>query len=163
MKRKEKFYTEEQKEIFSFLKILGILVVIVVIFYFLTSKVFNNKSLYTRTNKEGAVQYNYIYLGTLLNLSDSEYYVLALDINDASLTKVLNAASLYKSKEKNALPLYYSDLNFELNKNFVSNESSYDEKDLAKLKINKLALIKVSNGKITKFVTSEDEIASLLK
>ena len=163
MKRKEKFYTEEQKEIFSFLKILGVLIVIVVIFYFLTAKVFNNKSLYTRTNKDGAVQYNYIYLGTTLNLSDSEYYVLALDVNDASLTKVLNAASTYKSSDKKSIPLYYSDLNLELNKNFVSNESSYDEKDISKLKVNKLALIKVKGGKIVKFVTDINEVVSLLK
>lgn len=162
MKKKEKFYTEEQKEIYSFIKILICLVVIVILFYFLTSHVFNNKSLYKRTNNKGSVQYNYIYLGSLLNEADNEYYVLAVDSTKSSYTNVLNKSSVYRSKET-GIPLYYSDLSLEFNKDFVAKESSYDPTDVTKLKINGIALIKVKDKKITKFITNTDEILSLLK
>ena len=162
MNRREKYYTEEQKEIMNFFKILTGLVVIIGGFYLLTRFVFNNKPVYKRTNNEGSIQYNYIYLGSLLNLADDEYYVLAVDSEDVSNTYILSLASTYRANNKKT-PLYYADLSFELNKGFKADTSSFDASSVNTLKIKGTTLIKVKNGKITSFVEKESEIETLLK
>ena len=162
MNKREKYYTEEQKEIMNFFKILVGLLIIIGIFYLLTRFVFNNKSVYKRTNNEGAIQYNYIYLGSLLNLADDEYYVLAVDSEDVSNTYILSLASSYRSNNKK-IPLYYADLSFELNKGFKADTSNFDASSVNDLKIKNTTLIKVKNGKITSFVEKESEIETLLK
>ena len=162
MNRREKYYTEEQKEIMNFFKILTGLLVIIGGFYLLTRFVFNNKPVYKRTNNEGSIQYNYIYLGSLLNLADDEYYVLAVDSEDVSNTYILSLASTYRANNKKT-PLYYADLSFELNKGFKADTSSFDASSVNTLKIKGTTLIKVKNGKITSFVEKESEIETLLK
>ena len=162
MNRREKYYTEEQKEIMNFFKILTGLLVIIGGFYLLTRFVFNNKPVYKRTNNEGSIQYNYIYLGSLLNLADDEYYVLAVDSDDVSNTYILSLASTYRANNKKT-PLYYADLSFELNKGFKADTSSFDASSVNTLKIKGTTLIKVKNGKITSFVEKESEIETLLK
>lgn len=159
--KRERYYTEEQKEIQRFVKILIGLIVIILGFYLLTQKL-NNKSVYKRTDNKGSIQYSYIYLGTLLNLSDSEYYVLAIDSQDVNNTYILNEASMYKSKT-DRIPLYYADLSFELNKSFKADNSNYSESNINDLKVKKTTLIRVKNGKITQFIEKDEEIESLLK
>ena len=162
MNRREKYYTEEQKEIMNFFKILTGLLIIIGGFYLLTRFVLNNKPVYKRTNNEGSIQYNYIYLGSLLNLADDEYYVLAVDSDDVSNTYILSLASTYRANNKKT-PLYYADLSFELNKGFKADTSSFDASSVNTLKIKGTTLIKVKNGKITSFVEKESEIETLLK
>ena len=162
MNKREKYYTEEQKEIMNFFKILTGLLIIIGGFYLLTRFVFNNKPVYKRTNNEGSIQYNYIYLGSLLNLADDEYYVLAVDSEDVSNTYILSLASTYRANNKKT-PLYYADLSFELNKGFKADTSSFDASSVNTLKIKGTTLIKVKNGKITSFVEKESEIETLLK
>jgi len=159
--KRERYYTEEQKEIQRFVKILVGLIIIILGFYLLTQKL-NNKSVYKRTDNKGSIQYSYIYLGTILNLSDSEYYVLAVDSQDVNNTYLLNEASMYRQKN-NKIPLYYADLSFEFNKPFKADNSNYNETNINELKLKKTTLIKVKNGKITQFVEKDEEIESLLK
>lgn len=155
--RKEKYYTEEQKEIYSFIKILVGLVLILGILYMLTIFVFNKEEPLKRTNKKGTVQYNEIIAGTIFKTGDSEYYVLAFDSEDISNSYILNKASNYKSKT-GALPLYTLDLSSEFNKSFVAKESSYNEKSVDNLKFKGTTLIKIKDGKIAKFIETMEEI-----
>lgn len=159
--KKEKYYSEEQKEIRSFIKILAVLVILFFGMYFLTTTVFNKEEKIKRTNNEGKVQYESIILGTLLQRADEEYYVLALDSKDVANTYIMNKASDYNSG-KNSLPLYTADLDNEFNKKFVSKESSYQTDSIDNLKLKGTTLIKVKKNKIVEFVEGNENIANVL-
>ena len=62
--QKNRIYTEEQKEIFKFGKILLGLVIIIALLYLFTIYVVNKPDTYERTNKKGVIQYSSILLGT---------------------------------------------------------------------------------------------------
>ena len=161
MVKKEKYYSEEQQEIRSFVKILSILVIIFLGLYLLTSKVFDKKEPYKRTNNEGQVQYDEIAIGTLLNRADDEYYVLVYDSNKSEQIYLLNKASSYKSNE-NSLPLYMADLSLEFNKQFMGDVSNYKEDSIEDIKFKNVTLVKIKKGKIIKFIEDKDLIEQAL-
>lgn len=157
MAKKEKFYTEEQKEIYSFIKILVVLIIIFVGLYLFTTLVVDKKEKMKRSNKEGTVQYSSISVGMILNRADENYYVLVFDSEDINTSYLVNKASSYKSNLK-ALPLYTADLSLEFNKPFVSDESFYKSDSVSDIRFKGVTLIKVSKGKIVKFIEDEELI-----
>ena len=157
MAKKEKFYTEEQKEIYSFIKILVVLIIIFVGLYLFTTLVVDKKEKMKRSTKEGTVQYSSISVGMILNRADENYYVLVFDSEDINTSYLVNKASSYKSNLK-ALPLYTADLSLEFNKPFVSDESFYKSDSVSDIRFKGVTLIKVSKGKIVKFIEDEELI-----
>ena len=155
--RREKFYTEEQKEVYSFIKILVGLIVILAILYLLTVFVFNKEEPIKRTNKKGSIEYSQVVVGTIFKTLDPEYYVLAFDSEDVTNSYILNKATNYKSKN-NALPLYTLDLSSEFNKNYVGKESNYEESSVDNLVFKGTTLIKIKDKKIVKFIENVEEI-----
>ena len=162
MKRKEKFYTDEQKEVFKFIKILFSLIIIIVALYLFTVYVVNKEDKYERTNKSGQVQYDNLYLGTILNKKDEEYYVFVYDTTDISNNLYTSTISEYKAKASH-FPIYNADLSNELNKGFVDKESSYKADSVEDLKVKGTTLIKIKNNKIIKFIETKDDILKELK
>ena len=156
MKRKEKYYTEEQQEVKSFIKILIGLILILGLLYFLSAVVLDKGNKIKRTNNEGKVQYSNIYLGTLLNRADDEYYVLVFNSENITNHYIINKASDYQSSSKTAL--YTADLSLELNKGFLSDKSNYNVDSVKDLKFKGTTLVKIKGGKITKFIENELEI-----
>lgn len=161
MKKHNNFYKDEQTEIQSFVKILIGLIVIIGLFYLLTVFVLNKEEPYKRTDNPGTINYNSMYLGTLLNKIDSEYYVLVFDSQDKSNSYIINRSSSYASKA-NSLPLYTADLALEFNKKFIADESSYKVDDVVNLKVKGTTLILVKNGKISKFIEDNEKIIAEL-
>ncbi|MBR5662018.1 MAG: hypothetical protein IKX00_00015 [Bacilli bacterium] len=157
---KNKIYTEEQREVFKFVKILTGLVIVIFLLYLFTNYVVNKGETYKRTNNSGKINYETISLGTLLNKPDSEYYVLAVDKSNTLNNTYLNAASNYKSGVKH-LPIYIADLSNEFNKSFIADESNY-KVDIADLKVKGTTLIKVKDKKITKFIEEKNDILNEL-
>lgn len=157
MKHKEKLYTEEQKEMFKFAKILGGLILIIGLLYVFTVYVVNKEESYKRTNTEGEISYTNIILGTLLNKPDEEYYVLVVDTTNKSHEVFTNTINQYKNNLKH-LPIYIADLSNELNKNFIADESSYKIDSVEDLKVKGPTLIKVKNKKIVKFIENIDSV-----
>lgn len=161
MKRKEKYYTDEQKEIMKFGKILLGLIVVIGLLYLFTVYVVNKEEKYKRTNNPGVVQYENILMGSILNRVDSEYYVLVYDSTDISNSVVTNSISEYKTKN-NHLPVYLVDLSNEMNKSFKASESSFKNDSLEDFKVKGTTLIKIKDNKISKFIETRDEILNEL-
>ena len=157
MAKKEKYYTEEQKEIYSFIKILSILIIIFIGLYLFPTLVVDKKEKMNRTNKEGTVQYSSISVGMILNRADEEYYVLVFDSDDINTSYLVNKAASYRSNLK-ALPVYTADLSLEFNKPFIAEESFYKPDSVSDIKFKGITLIKVSNGKIVKFIEDKNLI-----
>lgn len=162
MKRKEKYYTEEQREVFKFFKILLILVAIIGLLYLFTVYVVNKEGKYERTNNPGTIKYDSIYLGTLLNRADKEYYVMVLDKDNLNDNFYSGIVAEYKTKA-NHLAVYEADLSNELNKLFLDTESHYTADSVEDLKVKGTTLIKVKNNKIVKFLESKESIVKELE
>lgn len=155
--QKTKFYTDEQKEISSFVKIIIGMVLILFVMYFVTNKIASNNVDYSKTYTDGSVGYSSIIIGSLLNRADEEYYVLIFDSENVDNTYVINKASEYASDEK-SLPLYTADLSHELNKKFLSDKSSYKKDSLDNFKVSGTTLVKVKGSSIVKFIEGIDNI-----
>ena len=151
MSKKEKYYSEEQMEIRSFIKILLILIIIFLALYVFTIKFVDKKKKMQRTNNKGQIQYSEIIIGQMLNREDKEYYVLVFDSEDVNNAYLLNKASSYKSS-LNALPLYTADLNLVFNKKYFAENSNYKEDSIENITFKGTTLVKVKNGKIVKFI-----------
>lgn len=161
MKRKEKFYTDEQKEIFKFGKILLGLVICIGLLYLFTVYVVNKEDSYKRTNNKGSIGYDNILLGTLLNKADDEYYVLVYDSSLIMNNIYANKVKEYKTNVKH-LPIYIADLSNELNKSYIAEKSNYKKDSAEELTVNGTTLIKVKNHSITKFIEEKDSILTEL-
>lgn len=156
-----KFYTDEQKEIFSFIKIIIVIIVLIVLVFLFTKYVVNNENKYENKDVKGSINYNEVYLGAVLSKADAEYYVLVFDSDNINNTYIINKSSEYKSKE-GSVPLYTADLKLELNKSFISSTESYDDSDISLLKVSGTTLIKVKDKKIVKFISEEEKIIAEL-
>lgn len=157
MVKKEKYYSEEQQEIRSFIKILIGLVLIFLVLYFLSTNFMGKKDGIKRTNKAGQVQYESISLGTLLNKADEEYYVLVFNSEDLGNSYIINKASSFKSTQ-GTKPLYTADLSLEFNKPFVSDSSSYKKDTIDGLKFKGTTLVLIKDGTISKFIDNVEDI-----
>ena len=162
MKRQEKFYTEEQKEIRSFVKILSVILIIFIGLYIFGSIKGDTKRKIERTNNAGQINYDSLIIGTILSKADKEYYVLVFDSEDLNNSYITNLAANYKSGT-NALPIYTADLSLEFNKKYIADESNYDKEDVANLRFKTTTLLKITDGKIIKFIEDEDDIIKELK
>lgn len=158
MKKKMKYYTDEQKEIFKFIIIIVVLVLVIGGIYLITDKYIEKGS---RSTVPGEINYDKATIGTMLNRPYDEYYVI---IYDSKSTEAAYYASLIYNYRENedALKVYFIDLNNELNKKYYNvnndNISNKDAKSINELDLGDITLIKVSNKEINTYV---DDIASI--
>lgn len=157
----QKYVTEEQMEIKKFIFVLlGLLILLVGVYFF--TRAFVTKDLHKSSNgveyTEGKVSYDTVIVGTMLNRSESEYYVYAFSNEDTKSIYYNTLVSQY-SKEEKALQVYYLDIDNQLNKDYVdSSNPSKTFTTINELKLGNVTLIKVKNGKVTKYITNEEEI-----
>jgi len=163
----EKFQTEEQKEIIRFIRILVIIVVLVIGVYLFT-RIFITKDLRNNDNNSdtvvsGQINYDKTLIGAMLNKLEKEYYVIIYDRKDLNSVYYGGLINTYQRNE-NALKIYLADLGNELNKKYIADENeNINLTELGNFKVKSLALIKVSNGKISKTLSNEEDIAKELE
>ena len=153
------YKTDEQQEIIRFIIILAVVVALVVAVYFFTKYVVKGKKIdFSDSYKDGSINYSMVTVGTMLNKSDKNYYVLVYnsESNDAGLYEVI--VGKYSEKE-DALPIYICDLNNSLNKDYIAKDKTNPQADtISDLALGELTLIKVNKGKITKYLENLDDI-----
>ncbi len=163
--KRESYRSEEQNEIMRFIWILIIVIVLVIGIYFFT-RIFVTKDLLNKENDtenitSGTINYSNAIIGTMLNKSEEEYYVLLMDSSKPNSVYYTGLANNY-SRNENALKIYYVDLSNELNKKYISTTNNITD-DLTNFKISTNTLIKVKKGKITNSYSDEKELESVLK
>lgn len=149
--------SEVENEIYSFIKILIVVVLLVIGVYFFTNAFVNKDYDVKKDGQEGVVSSNSIIVGSMFNRPYKEYYVLAYkgDENDAVLFG--SYVSLYESKE-GALRIYTVDLDNALNNSYYSENGNSKAKKLDELKISSPTLIKIKNGSISKYIEGQTNI-----
>lgn len=156
--------TNDLSELKGLGKIIIVLSIIFIVMYLLTigaTKLGWFETGYTKPSvSESVISYEKIIAGSILDKKDKEYYVAIADFsNNMYYSSII---STYKDKE-DKLPIYYVDLSDELNKSIISNEDNTKAKSVSELKVKDLTLIKVSNNKISKYITGISNIENELK
>ena len=166
----KRYEIEEQPELKKFILVLGGLIIIIVGIYFftrifVTKDLTNFSSLFNKASDieytSGQINYEVVIAGNMLSKPNAEYYVMAFSSEDVEASYYKAVISKYsKEKGSDALPVFNLDLNNELNKPYVAGDEkpSTTYKSLKELKFGELTLLRVSNGKVTKFITDIDNI-----
>lgn len=152
-----------QNEITNLIKIIVIVCLVLLAFYFITLLVNKNSSKNT-TNTDDTVaiiQYDKIIVGEILNRSEDEYYVLVEKDNDVNADLYKSYISIYSGKE-NAKKVYTVDLSDIFNSNHIGDETILNN-GIENLKFSDTTLIKIKNGSISESLVGAEEIENYLK
>ena len=163
VKNKQKVYNSKNveygTEIKNLLKILGIIVLVLAVIYFVVGifitkdiKLFNQN---TDTEIETTIQYDEILAGETFNRNSSEYYVIFTDSTG-------NYYSLYKNivDSNNNKKIYIVDTSNPLNAMYISEETNPNAQKASELKIKDNTMIKISNQQNVLYIENKDEIIS---
>lgn len=165
-KKKSKNESVEMNDIKKLSIIVGVIVVAFGLVYGLTvgaTKLGLFEPHYTKPEAADAViSYEKINAGTILNRSDSEYYVVIADFSDNKNVYIESLISSYKQKETK-LPIYIVDLSDGLNKSIVGENDNIGASTVSEMSVKSETLLKVSNKKITKYLVKLEDIESELK
>lgn len=162
-KEKLTYKTEEQQEMKKFLIILFIVVVIIVGVYGL-SKVFIKEETKDLTYQTGEVSTDKVIVGTMLKKPEKEYYVLAYDTTGNNKDSYQIYAGYYTQINLKGIKIYYLDLNDVFNeKYYVKENSNPKATNIKDLKMLDGTLLKIENGKITKYIEGIEEVQKELK
>ena len=154
-----KYQTAEQTEIRNFIIVIIVVLLCVGAIYLLT-RAFVTKDLFTKNETApteevvaGEVNYEVAIMGQILNRPYKEYYVAIY--NQAEGDYAADMATMlysYTKKEKH-LHVYTVDLSNKLNEGYYDPKNvNVDAKSLNELKVGDITLIKVKNGKISKYI-----------
>ncbi len=162
--------SEDENEIKRFVIIVIAIAVIAGIVYIATEAFNKKEAEYEDTPTTGAINYDVVTIGTLLNRPSDDYYVLIYDSEKNDAVKYATLMDLYideNSKEKNYKPIYLCDLSNSLNKEYynVNNDNKSNPKatKIEELDLGDLTLIQVKKGKIVKYVEDYKTIHDLLR
>ena len=120
-------------------------------------------NLFTKSNGikySSEVQTTKILCGSILNREDSEYYVLAFEMQEDNASLYESVVERYKGGH-DTLPLYKVDFSNSRN-NLCKGDSLSLTNDVTSLKLVVPTLIRVRNGQIVENYTSYDSIKNVL-
>lgn len=153
--KNDKVKSEEQVQIENFLKILAIILILVLVVYGLT-KVFVTKEVDSEKKEltVGEVNYDKLIVGNILNKRNEKYYVFVYNGNDNEAIYYSTIIDTYMAK-KDALKVYWIDLDNKLNEKFIAAKSdkiNKEPKNISDLKFGEYTLLKIEKGKIVKYI-----------
>ena len=160
-----KYENDDASEIKRFVFILLGVVLMIVVVYGVTKVLTKEEVKSSDDVTAGEINYDITSIGTMLNKLDSEYYVMIYDQEDTNAIYYSTLVDNYSTK-KSALKVYYCDLGNSLNIKYYAGDSKNSNplaKDIDDLALKDLTLIKVSKGKIVKYIESVDKIKEELK
>lgn len=154
---------ETNNELINLIKIVVIVCVILLAFYFITLLV-NKKtkgSVFGNDDSVAVIQYDKIIVGEILNRPDNNYLVLVKKENDVNSNLYQSYLSIYSGKE-NALKVYNVDLSEVFNSNYLGDETILD-KGIQNYKFSDTTIIKVDDGSISESYVGTEAIENYLK
>ena len=148
---------KENFEIGNMVKIVLIIVMVFGAFYILTYYIQQNKTkndLYDNSNDSVTIiQYDEILVGSILNQTEENYYVLITNQKDYE-----NRYNEYISKYNNNNKFYYSIIDNGLNSKYKSETSNLNVENIEDLKISSTTLLKINDGKIIDYYDGDSEV-----
>lgn len=161
----EEIKEQNKKVIKEFVIITGVIAVVFAIIYLLTvgaGKLGWFDTHYTKPAiEEATISYENIQVGTILNRSGLNYYVVLSDMSKDSM-HIKSLIDNYKNKE-NAKKIYIVDLSDGLNSSVISDTNNLLVDNVANLKVKDTSLIEVRLHKIVNAFIGLDNIEDILK
>lgn len=162
-KNKVKNYSNDTDEISRMIKVLVLVVLALVAFYFVFS-IARGEIFFGEKEKEVQIQNVEILAGNAFSRSEDEYYVMMYDFsaNDSSI--YANLYGMYQNYSSDSqLRIYLVDLNKGFNTRYiVSDKKDVNTASLEKLKVVNGTLIKVKDGVGVSHSVGKDEIRKTL-
>ena len=159
--------SEEENEVKTFVIIIIIIALIAGVIYFITEKINGDSSIDAKGVTAGAINYDKISVGTLLNRPYENYYVVVYDAESKDAVKYSTMMTLYKQKTEDVKKIYYCDLGNKLNSPYYNvnedNKSNPAAKDIKDLDFGDLTLLEIKNGKIVDYIEDYTTIHEKLK
>lgn len=154
---------EDTGEFKKFILILVGVAVVAVLLYFVSAKyVIKDKfqGEKEKTPVEETIDYKKISIGNVFNRPYDEYYVFAYDQDSLEGNIYL---SLFDNFDSESGKIYHLDLANELNKKYVGESGNKDAETPSELSLVEPTLIKIKNGKISKYLEDLEDIKEELK
>ncbi len=156
--------TTPKNSAFGFIKtLIGVLVFIGVMYLLVLGmkKLGVFEKGYTAPSKEAAtISYEYIPVSTVFNRSDKEYFVL-FDNYESSITSDSYINQLISNDKSH---VYYKvDMSLKENAKVKGETANKNASNVSELSINDITLIKITNGKITMYLTGSESIEDYLE
>ena len=158
--KEAQYISDDQQEIIRFIKILVIVILFILGVYFAT-RLFVKKDLLNNSEETPVteVSYSKMVFGTMLNRPYEEYYVMAYSSENNNANYYRALIDKYSSEEE-SLFVYYIDLEDSMNERFIAEDAKTnpDAKNIDELRVGEVTLIKVKDGKISKYIENVDDI-----
>lgn len=163
--KETKYKSETEEEIIRFLIILGVVIVFVIGVYFVSRLIVNNRNKPAEdASTPGEIDYSTISVGTIFNRPYTEYYVMVYDKDDTNAAYYSALITQYQ-KNQDATKMYFCDLSNSLNSSYIADEGKSNPlaKTIDELAFGDITLLKIKNGKITKYIETVKEIETVLQ
>lgn len=152
IKKKKSEIIKNDNELIKLLKIVLAVTGIMIVFYGITmvvTKVAKDEIDNVSPNKEKAIiQYKDIVIGTMLNKTGGEYYVLIKGEEDNRIAEYETLIKIIEAKE-DAPTFYMANLTDSFNKKYFAKEAN-DSSNLEEFKVSGTTLVKIKDGEIDK-------------
>ncbi len=158
--KEAKYISDESKEMRNFLIILFSIIIIVLIVYGVSKIFIEDTPAENDENnvQTGQIDYDKVSIGTMLNRNYSEYYVAIYDEEDPNAILYSTIITGYLQNE-DATKVFYCDLGNKLNSEYhvgTDGQTNPNAQSISELALGDLTLIKVENGRITKYIEELD-------
>ena len=174
MSKKGKIKKVEEKKVivdnyedeFSFKKFIGIIIIILVvlgIFYFITTLTAKKQESNVERNVNSVIDTDMATIGTMLSKSESDYYVLAYR-NESGKKNNIDVYNMYIKDIKSSndsFKIYKVNLSDAMNKAYISNENNITD-NIEEFKLSDEALIHVVNNSISESFIGISDISKKL-
>ena len=157
--RKERYVSEDTKEVTRLLLITLGVVVVALGLYFLTTKVVNKNE---EKGTETSFDYSVATVGTMFNRPYDEYYVFLFDSTKDNASQYRSLISSYEAKDE-SIKIYTVDLSMNKDGNYLSDESNNNPTSPSEVKIKESALVLIKDGKVSKYYESIEDYEKVLK
>ena len=149
--------SEVENEVFRFVKILLVVVVLILGVYLFTNRFIVKEYDIKKDGQAGEISSHNIIVGSLLNRPHKEYYVMAYKSKNNDSAIYDTYLNLYENKE-DSLRMFIIDLDNSLNSKYYSEVGNTKATSIDELQISSPTLIKVNNGKIAKYIEGQEKI-----
>lgn len=157
----------DDNEVKTFIIIVVIIAALVGVIYSLTE--YFSKDENVDEVVAGEIDYDKTSVGTILTRPYDNYYVMVYNSEDskAVLYSTILTRYMENNNDKDYLKIYYCDLNNTLNSKYYNvdadGKSNTEAKNVEDFDFGDLTLLKIENGKITKYIEDYEKIKEILE
>ena len=162
VRNKSKEIETDNKLMSAVKTVLGVLIAMVLMYLmmFVMEKLGVFEAGYTKPDSgETTISNEYIMVGEILNRSENNYYVL-FDNYSSNFTSDIYINNLLASSETRT---YKVDMSKAENSKYKSDKANTNVKKDSDLKINDVTMIRITNGRVSKYIVGADKIEEYLK